>query len=106
MPTYRVFMTAFGKPGEIRMVDINERPQPTTDTILNDVYYHGQNDVQPKQHPSVSMGDIIEIPVDDTIKLYYLVKSTGFHQMTTTDIIEFMHTDRVNRSFHPLVRGR
>jgi hypothetical protein len=104
--TYRVFMTAFGQPGEIREVEVESNHKNTpTDVILNDIFYFGQNDIQPKEHPSVSMGDIIELKERDET-FYYLVMATGFHQMTPTELIEFLHTERTMRSFHPLVRGR
>jgi hypothetical protein len=106
--TYRVFMTAFGRPGEIRTVDIPDHrfdhiSKADHESLLNEIYLYGQNDSQPRQHPSVSMGDIIEIKEgDDTT--FYLVKAVGFHRLTMSELIDYMHTDRQSRSFHLLVR--
>jgi hypothetical protein len=101
--TYRVFMTAFGRPGEIREVVIQDGENTAHTAILDDVYHSGQNDIQPQQHPSVSMGDIIEIKERDET-FFYLVKACGFHKLSLAEAIDYLHTERRSRSFHLLVR--
>lgn len=56
-----VRMLAFGKPGEIREVEVNDCfLVEGTDYFLDEVFAAGQNDIQAQQHPSVSIGDVIE----------------------------------------------
>lgn len=45
--------------------------------FLNSVFRYGQNEVQNLQTPSVSVGDIIELKLDDVIE-FWVVASTGF----------------------------
>ena len=63
-----VHMAAFGRRGEIRPVDVPDDEILATDdpiagtNILELVYHYGQNEVQDKPHPSVSAGDVVELP--------------------------------------------
>lgn len=62
--TYRVRMLALGKEGEVREVDLPPKglPKgPVRDEILSAILHYGQNAFQPKNHPSVSVGDVIEL---------------------------------------------
>jgi hypothetical protein len=56
---FEVEMRAFGKPGEVRKVNIPDDQITGTDSDLDLIFYFGQNDFQPQQHPSVSVGDVI-----------------------------------------------
>ena len=59
---YEVEMLAFGEPGEIRIVDIPAHRMPPNASILDIlalIFEYGQNDFQPKNRPSVSVGDVI-----------------------------------------------
>lgn len=60
-----VEMLAFGKPGEVRTVEIPDKDAslPVHD-LLEVVFYWGQNDFQPQNHPSVSAGDVVRIGND------------------------------------------
>ena len=53
--SYKVEMLAFGDKDEIREVTL-----PEGEATLELIYMHGQNEVQPLDHPSVSMGDVIQ----------------------------------------------
>lgn len=66
---FKVHMLAFGNPGEIRIVDVPENRFimedyhnniVSLDECLQIIFRYGQNDFQPKKHPSVSVGDVIE----------------------------------------------
>jgi hypothetical protein len=64
---FKVRMLAFGDPGDVREVDVpdEELSRKTTKTtqqnfVLELIFKYGQNDFQPQQMPSVSMGDVIE----------------------------------------------
>lgn len=57
--TIEVEMLAFGN-GEIRQVDIpDEKVSDDVDAMLELAFHYGQNDFQPKNHPSVSVGDVV-----------------------------------------------
>jgi hypothetical protein len=54
-----VEMLAFGN-GEIRQVDIpDEKVSDNVDDMLELAFHYGQNDFQPKNYPSVSVGDVV-----------------------------------------------
>lgn len=61
MATYRVHMLDFGRPGEIREVEVDDA-ETGVELLLERIFFRGQNDVHPLGHPSVSVGDVIEIP--------------------------------------------
>lgn len=71
MKTFDVVQFRFNK-GQTRKVDIEN-----TDDILNDVFHFGQNDFQPKDSPSVSVGDIIIVGDEK-----HIVKNFGFEKIT------------------------
>lgn len=65
-----VEMLAFGKLGEIRKVEIPanrlceddiQNNRISIEEALDIVFELGQNDFQPQQHPSVSMGDVVRL---------------------------------------------
>lgn len=66
--TFKVEMLAFGRPDEIRLVEVPKNRFCEEDILENRIskeacleiiFQYGQNDVQPQQHPSVSVGDVI-----------------------------------------------
>lgn len=71
-----VEMLAFGG-GQIRVVDIPEADWPTDHPAnqLEAVFLWGQNDVQPQQIPSVSVGDVVRLDGKR-----YRVESMGFSE--------------------------
>jgi hypothetical protein len=88
----KVYMLAFGKPDEVREVDV---PGPAT---LDAVFYYGQNDFQPQQHPSVSMGDVIEL----NGKLF-VIQAVGFKEITKEQLKNYKKLERIDRQFSELV---
>ncbi len=96
MAVLKVEMLAFGKPGEVREVEIpDEEFVGGTLEKLGKAFYYGQNDFQPKQHPSVSVGDVVQL---DGGK--YLVCMVGFRKLTDGEYAEFLALERRDRSFH------
>jgi hypothetical protein len=76
-----VEMLAFGDPGELRTVEVPYSAMHGQDeaTIRELVFHFGQNDVQPQQHPSVSVGDVL--------RMYgqrWIVKPAGFELLSAT----------------------
>jgi len=77
--TFKVEQMNFND-GKIRLVDV-----PYIDLMgdidydLNKIYELGQNEFQPKDSPSVSVGDIIHWPNEDK----YVVKGMGFEKLTS-----------------------
>jgi hypothetical protein len=85
---FEVELWGMGNLGEIRKVDV-PADELTGDTISDCelVFKYGQNDFQPQENcRSVSVGDVIRIPVGENIKLYK-VAMVGF-------------VDLVNHSFY------
>ena len=77
--------------GEIREVDIPLAIIPDdTEDILETVYKYGQNEIQAKDCPSVSMGDIILLEGKK-----FLVRITGFQSLT--DETYNGHVNNINR---------
>ena len=67
---FEVEMLAFGKPGEIRMVEVPANRFCEEDILENRIskqacleiiFHYGQNEFQPQKHPSVSVGDVIHL---------------------------------------------
>jgi hypothetical protein len=86
---FKVQMLAFGNPGEIRIVDVPENrfimedyhdKRVSLDECLQIIFYYGQNDFQPRKHPSVSVGDVIEF---DNKK--YRVEMVGFSEVSVAN---------------------
>jgi hypothetical protein len=72
-----VEMLAFGNPGEVRPVEIpNQDVSLPVNELLEVVFYWGQNDFQPQQHPSVSAGDVVRIGDDR-----YLCRGVGWKKL-------------------------
>jgi len=94
----RVHMLAFGKPGEIREVEIPSDCKNTEDLLL-DVYHFGQNDFQPQQHPSVSVGDVIEYNGE-----LHMVAVVGFRKMSQAEIKDYTALPQRDRMLVSYVR--
>lgn len=95
---FQVQMLALGQPEEIREVLVKDYEKEDDNlTILEKVYYWGQNDLQPQKHPSVSVGDIIEIAIEKEI-LFFLICPLGFHQLSKKEYNNFKMIPQKNRS--------
>lgn len=96
-------MLAYGKPGEVREVEL---PGNDSDCrpLLPQVFEFGQNDVQPQQHPSVSVGDVIDL---GNYESRFLVMPNGFYAMSAQQFDDYVTTpqgQRVMRAY-ALSRG-
>lgn len=82
---FQVEMLAFGNWGEIRNVVVPDNAPCNTPTdMLSNVFHYGQNDVQPQQHPSVSVGDVVRFGNEK-----WLVCNVGFRQLTNDEYSEY-----------------
>lgn len=85
MVEVKVYMLAFCNPGTIRIVTVPDREfGPTVDDKLDAVFHWGQNDFQPLPVPSVSVGDVIELPDGDR----WAVDPVGFRLLETEEEFE------------------
>lgn len=91
---FEVEMLAFGEPGEIRRVDVPDEHANHEDVrhVLESVFYWGQNDFQPQEHPSVSTGDVIRCMGEN-----WLVAGVGFKKITDEQLSQYRLVDRRDR---------
>jgi hypothetical protein len=95
----KVHLLAFGREGEIREVDVPDDEVGTSENpeyLLECVFYCGQNDFQPQPHPSVSQGDVIELPSG----VLYVVDSVGFSRLSPEQFEVYRNLPRRDRSLH------
>jgi hypothetical protein len=98
-----VMMLAFGRDKEVREVDIpDERIQKheMVEEMLDLVYHYGQNDLQPKQCASVSVGDVIVYKEEK-----YLVCSTSFRKLTQIEFDQFLKLSPSDRRMNELTKS-
>lgn len=78
----KVYMIANCEPGTIRTVSVpdDQAHQGGAESLLELVFQYGQNDFQPQKMPSVSVGDVIELP-RKRHSIYYKVDRVGFSQV-------------------------
>jgi len=78
-------MLAFQDKGMIREVDIpdDEYDESGHMEILELVFKYGQNDFQPRQCPSVSVGDVAQIDGK-----YYVCSGVGWRSVTKSEFNE------------------
>jgi len=94
----RVYLTASRhtphEEGIIRSVDI---PDHTSERgLLEATFYWGQNDFQPQRLPSVSVGDVIELPNGN----YYRVAAMGFKRLAEDeDPLDLLGIDAINEGY-------
>lgn len=95
---FEVEMLAFGRPGEIRKVDVPDEAclvygwEENPENILESVFYYGQNDFQPQEHPSVSAGDVVRWKDEN-----YLVAGMGFRKLTNEQLETYRSLDQNDR---------
>lgn len=75
---FKVYLTAFKTKADIREVDVPDSELTFDDEeILELIFHYGQNMFQSRPHPSVSVGDIVEM--NDKL---FMVRSCGFEEIT------------------------
>lgn len=104
MATFRVRMIAFEDTNpdgsiKVREVDVPDNLLTGKFPDLDRIFHFGQNDFQPKDFCSVSVGDVIEFQG----KLF-VVRPTGFGEISEMDYLELATIERRERQFHRLVR--
>lgn len=90
---FEVEMLAFGEPGEVRRVDVpDEHANMDIKHVLESVFYWGQNDSQPQDHPSVSVGDVIRCRGEN-----WMVAGIGFKRLDEEQMTRYRLLDRRDR---------
>ena len=78
-----VHMSAYSTKNDIRTVEVPDNeitPKTTVNQMLALIYHYGQNDFQPQNHPSVSVGDVVGLEGD-----YYMVLGIGWKKLTESE---------------------
>lgn len=90
----QVEMLAFMENGTFREVEILDVEIQNQEAFLDLVFYYGQNDFQPRQMSSVSVGDIIYLNGKK-----FLIKGAGFKELSEEDYQNFCNLPQRDRSF-------
>ena len=87
------------KDGQVREIDVPDREMfGPIERKLERVYYWGQNDFQPRQLPSLSVGDVVEL--EDK---FFLVNVAGFRELTAAEVEEWAKIPQRDKIFHEWV---
>ena len=101
---YEVELLAFEEPGrvdirEVYLPEFNEERIKEVyikslhkDSLLGSIFYYGQNDFQPKEQRSVSVGDVIRLGHER-----WLVQGVGFHLLSFADYVEYLAMNRLTK---------
>jgi hypothetical protein len=82
---FNVHLTAFTDTGQIRQVEVPDKEcKGNTESVLNRIYWHGQNEAQPQKIRSVSAGDAIEYQ-----NHLHLILLTGFLKISKKQLDNF-----------------
>lgn len=91
---FKVHMVAFHNPCDddvqVRVVKVPEEElndSQAPEVKLERVFHWGQNDFQPQACPSVSVGDIIELPSEQG-ETYWRVAGCGFEKITKDEKVK------------------
>lgn len=105
---FKVQMLAFAEPPVVRTVTLSDKVYQNVhqdrDALLEMIYKHGQNDFQPRECPSVSKGDVVELTEDGKLRRF-IVQSIGFREISPEEMVQYLLTPRRDRHFHPLTDG-
>ena len=109
----KVHMVAFEDPIRVRMVNVPNKEFfecDTTSEVLERVFKFGQNDFQPQQCCSVSVGDVVELqhPLDyeedafpaDWEPGYWMVAGCGFEKITPEQFVQHKELPQTKRSMN------
>ena len=106
----KVLMLAFENDGVVRTVDVpDEETSPTLqgvdpywfeNHVLERVFYYGQNDFQPQNICSVSVGDVVEHEGK-----YFMCAVTGWIEITPETLAEYKKLPRGYRSLAVIATG-
>lgn len=90
----QVEMLAFMDNGVFREVEIPDVEIPNQNALLDQVFYYGQNDFQPRPFPSVSVGDVVYLEDKK-----FLIKGSGFKELSEEDYEGFCQLPQRDRTF-------
>lgn len=90
------------RPVEVPDAEVMEHGK-SVEGLLERIFYHGQNEFQPRQCCSVSMGDVAEIANGDTLR-FYLCKAMGWKEITPEQLAEYKELPRRDRMFCELMK--
>lgn len=106
----RAYMTAYAK-GAVREIEIpdNEIDRPSSgpwteaqeERLLERAFYYGQNDFQPKPFPSLSVGDIVQLPDGELMRCL----PVGWAPIPA-ESRGLLGRDAVNEAYEMIRRGR
>lgn len=100
--SFKVEQMMFNK-GKVRMVDVPYIALlGEVDYDLNKIFQYGQNEIQPKNAPSLSVCDIIEWPNGDK----YIIKGMGFEKLTEEMYQKFQEILRISLIGEPSLENR
>jgi hypothetical protein len=87
---YLVHLLAFSN-GKLREVELPHEVEPS----LEQIYKYGQNDFQPQQLPSVSVGDVVQFE-----NKLFVALPVGFKEVTIEEFNECVEVPQRERSFY------
>ena len=91
---YTVHMIAFYEQPVDRTVTVpDEEITPDTDHLLERIFYYGQNDFQPQNCYSVSVGDVVALNDD-----LHMVAPCGFTKITSEQLDEIKALPQQDRT--------
>lgn len=111
---FTVELLAFGKPGEVREVEVGgpdawppkniiglkgghtRSMDKLASNVCGHIFKAGQNEVQPQEHPSVSAGDVIHIGEER-----WLTLGVGFKKLTPDEYTIYKEMPRDKRMMIP-----
>lgn len=97
MPEFDVQLLAWTD-GEIRKVNVPQNDvdnAPDDLAILERIFYYGQNDFQPQQLPSVSVGDVATVNNKN-----YLCRPLGWREIPDDELAKYKELPRRDRNFY------
>ena len=90
------FATRDGEPVQYREVNLPDIfDNVVGEGILKHIFYYGQNDFQPKEMPSLSAGDVIEVGEER-----YLIENAGFKLLTADELKSYTEMPRTQRMMY------
>jgi hypothetical protein len=75
-----------------RTVELEVPEEWDEDSVLEEVYYHTQNDHNPQPCRSSSVGDIVQIG-----ELFYIIKGIGFKSLSAEAVVFYRTLSKYDR---------
>ena len=89
--SFKVYLVGFGD-RDVRLVDVPEEELGNVETTLAAVFRYGQNEFQARCERSVSVGDVIRLPLED-----HLVLPAGFLHLDVWTSAAYLEMDVLAR---------